>query len=191
MTKRYAGVLEASSRSGIYIAYPTQSEIRIARAGGGPLAYNSDARFYYVSSSVEASRFEKVWHVTTQTEADSSPDADEAVVYRPSIRNKCSNGKSLYAFDRNQRFVSLRRYMDHHAGTRPRIDSGLSQYFHFSMSDPVGRCVRTDDRAVYGNLETVYGFQNIRRTDSKNCEKFRIFRQRICRNIEKVFGAVI
>ena len=159
------------ARSGLYIAHEGG---RIARVEGGPVNYDPDARFYYLPgrSNNRVSK-ERVWHVRTQTRARAAPSADTAVVYRPPVTTQCSNGRRLFAFNVDERFVSLRRYIDHHAAVGGRTDAGLRDYFHLKIRDPgSNQCVRTDDRSVYGNLETIYAFDGVVRTQPKVARAF-------------------
>jgi len=148
-------------RPGLFIV----SDGRIARVQSGAVGYDPGARLYYQPGAGGRIAGEGVWHVRTQTRARATPDADAAIVYRPPVTTQCSNGRPLFAFDADQRFVSLRRYIDHHAAVDWRTDAGLRDYFHFAIRDPgSNRCIRTDDRSVYGNLETIYGFTGIQRS---------------------------
>ena len=152
------GQLVRLNRPGLFIV----SDGRIARVQNRTIGYDPGARFYYQPGTSRRVAGEGVWHVRTQTRARSTPDADAAIVYRPRLTTQCSNGSPLFAFDADQRFVSLRRYIDHHAAVGWRTDAGLRDYFHFAIRDPASnQCVRTDDRSVYGNLETIYGFTGI------------------------------
>src|SRR6202020_3138069 len=98
---------------------------------------------------------EGVWHIKTQTLAAAAPRANKVYVNRPQIVSRCSAGATLPNFDRNDRFVELKRYIDYHAPNRSRErERQLHDYFHFKMQDPdTGDCsagIWTDDSNLVG-----------------------------------------
>lgn len=142
-------------------------------AVNGPLAYDINARFYFLpttGSRVLGENQEAVYHLRSQTTADADLRSDEALVYRPPVRTSCRAGQLVGAFtgdtfesfDRNSRYVSLNRYADHHAdnASEQRVDYGLRTYFHLEVSDGTG-CFRTDDARKVGPLHSAYGFPDV------------------------------
>jgi len=170
-------------RAGLYVSYPSgritminSSSGRAAADGGREedVPYDPDAELYFVPGSgshLFVSGEEGVWHVRTQTQATAASGADQALVYRPSVVTRCSNGSALAAFDENDRLVSLRRYVDHHAPPEGdyRRDTGLGQYFHFQIEDPGNpkHCIPTDDRSGGRNTAEIFGFEGVTRTQQR------------------------
>lgn len=110
-----------------------------------------------------------MWHVRTQTIA-SSAKADEALLWRPGARTQCSPDRALETFNEYNRFVTLRRYYDHHpgAGGTQRPDPAIASNFHFAIDDPSqrSRCdTRTDDPRTVGDLRETYGFVDVQPVD--------------------------
>jgi hypothetical protein len=141
------------------------------RVNHAPIKFRWNARFFYVPS-LEVEKDEGVWHIRTQTRARSLSGADLAYVYRPGYRTRCSGDQSLLFFDDQHQIMPLRRYVDHHAdpGSDLRADPrGLGEHFHLRIQDaswPTG-CVNTDNRKAFGRLKTIYGFDEVERTEAK------------------------
>src|SRR5262249_44676616 len=143
-----------------------------------PIQYDANARVYVVpwfGARTVAENREAVWHIRSRTTAGSTIKSDQAYVYRAPVRTRCRNGQfvdrsqgqQFQDFDQNERFVSLNRYIDHHAKdpSEQRRDYGLATYFHFEVSrSDADKCFRTDDSNVVGNLDDAYGFPDVPRT---------------------------
>ena len=100
----------------------------------------------------------------------SSAKADEALLWRPGARTQCSPDRALETFNEHNRFVTLRRYYDHHpgAGGTQRPDPAIASNFHFAIDDPSqrSRCdTRTDDPRTVGDLRETYGFAVVQPVD--------------------------
>jgi hypothetical protein len=173
--------LTETSQAGLFIAYSSFSAnctadkpFCLVRSNASNV-YDPSSRFYYVPSRIGRSE-EGVWHIRTQTRARNVRGADAAFVYRPAIRTKCSPDASLDAFVGNNRFVGLNRYGDHHGAPDDpvRRDPGLARYFHFQVQDPPGtrNCIATDDRTVFRDLKSIYGFEGVVRTEQKTASWF-------------------
>jgi hypothetical protein len=159
---------------GLYIKY-ADGNTPVPIAGKTP--YKPNAKIYVVpwfGLRNVAPNKEAVWHVRSQTTADTKLKSDQAYVYRPATRTRCRSGQFVdqslgHFFDEftpDERFVSLDRYIDHHAKTpkEQRADFGLTTYFHFEVSDiTTGSCFRTDDYNSVGNLNEAYGFPDVPR----------------------------
>jgi len=140
----------------------------------GPLDYDINARFYFLppdDARLVGENQEAVFHVRSQTVADSDLRADETLVFRERVRTSCRDGQfaqpfmgeTFESFDRNSRYVSLNRYFDHHARNESdrRTDPGLRTYFHLEISDINNNCFRTDDSRRVGPLHDAYGFPDV------------------------------
>ena len=165
-------VCAAIVKPGLYLLHPFSSQpVPIS----GPVAYEEGARIYvkpWFGPKLVDTDKELVWHIRMQTTARSSLRSNQVYVYHPRLQTQCADGS--YAgpgrgawfpeFPADERYVSLRRYNDHHAKTDPlrREDGGLARYFHFEVSKPDERsCFRTDDSKVVGNLDAAYGFRDV------------------------------
>jgi hypothetical protein len=157
--------LVKSGMPGLFVVAPSESAQRVR---GEKLAYRPDDRFYFVASTKDGHTYhaahEMIWNVRLQTVAK-SPQANEAIAWRPPVKTDCSNDQPLDSFDDNSRFVSLQRYYDHHAGNgeRRRIDADLQQRFHLRFSISAHRrCqARTDNPDDVGDLRKTYGFEDV------------------------------
>jgi hypothetical protein len=160
------------TQSGLYYYSSENGAAVLTRVGNGQLRYQANSRFYFVApprAQIGTQGEENVWHIRTQTQASAAPRASTVYVYRPSVVTRCSAGTALPEFSPDDRFVEINRYIDYHAADNNREpDPGLQRYFHLQVQDlQSGACIRTDDRAAYGNIETIYGFPDIRRTETQ------------------------
>jgi hypothetical protein len=158
---------------GLYIKY--SSSDKPVPITSDAVRYESNARIYVVpwfGPRAIAANEEGVWHIRSQTTANSSVKSNQAYVYRPAVRTQClqgrrvaqSQGQFFKEFFPDERYVSLNRYFDHHPKDPKarREDFGLSTYFHFEVSHPDdGHCLRTDDAEAVGNLHDAYGFRDV------------------------------
>jgi len=161
--------LLGSGRPGLYLAAGDE----LAPVGGAA-RYTASGRLFYLvaDSGGRAFRVSRatVWHVRTQTTGNAG-EADEAFVSRDAVTTECSGGKPLPSFGPSGRFVSLPRYLDHHAASAAaqKYDAPLGADFHFVVSDPTQRVAcagRTDDPRTLGrDLRQVYGFEGVTRSD--------------------------
>ncbi len=162
----------ALTHPGLYYYSASNTGAVLTRVGSGALQYRANSRFYFVPSGrvqLGTQSEENVWHIRTQTRASAAPKANTVYVYRPGVVTRCSAGMPLAEFSPDDRFVEINRYIDYHSpaysGREP--DPGLQRYFHFQVQDAQsGACVRTDDRTAYGNIETIYGFPDIKRSET-------------------------
>ncbi len=162
-----------------YLTYPEGGSPVIIPVNAASIRYQANSRFYFLTSpraQLLPEGGEAVWHIRTQTRASAAPAANTVYVYRPAITTQCSP-TALPEYPPDQRFVEINRYIDYHApnnnGRQP--NPGLHEYFHFAQRDvSTGRCIRTDDRNVYGNLADVYGFPDISRTDTQTIAENRM-----------------
>jgi hypothetical protein len=160
---------------GLYVNYPGSHEgVPI----NGRIQYDANARIYIVpwfGPRAVSENKEAVWHVRSRTTAGSDIKSNQAYVYRAPVRTRCrdgrivdqSQGQQFQDFDQNERFVSLNRYIDHHAKNlnEQRRDFGLTTYFHFEVSrGDIDKCFQTDDPNAVGNLDDAYGFPDVPRT---------------------------
>lgn len=158
------------TRPGLYLLRPSSPRpIPIT----GPVPYEEGARIYVVPwfgpRLVDADK-EVVWHIRMQTSARSSLRSNQVYVYRPRLQTQCDSGNYAGSgrgawfpeFPADERYVSLRRYNDHHAKSDllVRNDGGLARYFHFEVSHE-RNCYRTDDSKAVGNLDAAYGFRDV------------------------------
>jgi hypothetical protein len=168
--------LTEMSQAGLFIAYSSFSAncavdkpFCLVRLNGNNF-YDPSSRFYFVPSRIARSE-ESVWHIRTQTRARNVRGADTAFVSRPAVRTRCSPDAPLDAFVGDNRFVGLNRYSDHHGGPKDpvRRDPGLARYFHLQVQDPPGtrNCIATDDRTIFRDLKSIYGFEGVIRTEQK------------------------
>lgn len=163
-------------RAGLYIVYPTAGGgMTIKYANGSSMSYDARARFYFIPGlKPSQARTESVWHVRTQTKAGAAPNANEAYVHRARTRTRCSPGAEIPSFETDQRFIGLNRYIDHHSRTAPRSDPSLQNHFHLEIQDPALGCISTDHRTAFGDIETNYGFSEVRRTNQLVERRLRI-----------------
>jgi hypothetical protein len=71
----------------------------------------------------------------------------------PTVNLGPGRGSWFPEFSPDERYVSLRRYNDHHPQheASSRIDGGLAKYFHFEVSNADnGSCFETDDPKAVG-----------------------------------------
>ena len=174
------GNLRNIGASGLYLAYPTfspaaanlaatkncdgQSGFCLIKAGRSN-PFDSAARFYYVPAAIPRAE-EGVWHIRTQTKARNLDGADQAYLARPAVTTRCSPANLLESFSNGAGYVMVNDYIDHHAdvGTA-RLIPEIGHLFHFEIQDPPGgpACIRTDSRRAFGDLNRLYGFDDVAR----------------------------
>ena len=183
------GNLRSRAASGLYIAYPAFSPAAarlgaggacdqaggfcLTRAGRGN-PFDDGARFYYVPASVPRTE-EGVWHVRTQTRARNLDGADQAYLARPAITTRCSPTSLLGSFANGAGYLGVNDYIDHHAsdGTAQR-NPDIGDKFHFEIQDSPGgpACIRTDSRRAFGDLNRIYGFDDVVRKEKRLARMF-------------------
>jgi hypothetical protein len=140
----------------------------------GPIPYDRDARIYVVPRFSPLSALpnqELVWHVRMRTTASSPLKSNQVYVYRSRVQTQCrrgervkqSDGQWFEEFYPDERYISLRRYDDHHNDEQSRReDGGLAKYFHFEVSNSSSNsCYRTDDPKAVGSLREAYGLGEV------------------------------
>lgn len=143
-----------------------------AVAVNGSNLYDLRSRFYFVGAKSRAE--EGVWHIRTQTTAKNLAGADFAFVSRPGYAKTRCSLQPLPYLQGNDRLVNVNRYIDHHPGPgkKPPPDPGLSDAFHFKIEDSAGPCINTDDPAAFRDLNSVYGFEKVERTEQGVAQTF-------------------
>ena len=174
--------LRSMGASGLYLAYPSYSPavlklgaqntcgadgVCLIKAARNNL-FDDNVRFYYVTTSIPRTE-EGVWHIRTQTRARNLDGADQAYLARPAITTRCSPNAPLEAFFGGAGYVSVNDYIDHHADDGWRLSRDVGLKFHFRIQDPPGgpACVATDDRRVFKNQSSIYGFDDVARKQKR------------------------
>jgi hypothetical protein len=159
--------LVALNHAGIYIAYPQSGADPTLMPIKGSMAYNPNARFFFVPGfgpRLTTSQDEGVWHIRTRTQSETPKGTDTALVFRAKMLTRCSPNEALGAFDQNTSFVTLRGYENYHAEHPSRnLSTALHENFHLKIQDRQARasdgCTWTDDRSAFPNFSRIYSFQ--------------------------------
>ncbi len=172
--------LTQTTGGGLFLAYPNGAPA-LSRLGaqatcdndggfcfikvGNRNMFDDTARFYFLPAPVPRKE-EGVWHIRTQTRAMNLAGADQAYLARPAVTTRCHSDQPLEVSPTGP-FVQINDYIDHHGGpgdNRPVLP--LSRFFHFQIQEPVGgpNCIATDDRRAFGDLKSIYGFDDVART---------------------------
>jgi len=165
--------LRSRGASGLYIGYSSFSPA-VARLEdcGSPSGicltkvarsnlFDAGARFYFVPQPIRPPTEEGVWHIRTQTKALNLDGADQAYLARAVTTTRCV--RALQIFQGGAAYVPLRDYVEHHSSLGTMRHPRIGELFHFQIQDPPGgpKCIATDDREAFGDLNSIYGFDGV------------------------------